>query len=305
MTPRRRISGNNTAQLATQALAIAQAVHKNQVSYIPPTLYPVIRAAVLAACDQRDGVKDGLIQDPSLCNFDPKVLECKAGEVPATCLTKAQVEAVRSIYNPLRTLAGAPMRPLGLKPGSELGWGNMAGPEPFFYANEFWKYMVIRNPDWDYKKLDIARDFPLTAKLERHRGDVVSPNLRPFFAHGGKLLQYHGWSDQNIPPENSINYYKKVANTLGGAQAFADSYRLFMVPGMAHCGGGEGPNSFDMLGALEQWREQGEAPAQIVASKVNNGVVERSLPLCPYPQRAIYRGSGNVNDAANFTCTAQ
>jgi feruloyl esterase len=297
--------GNNTAQLATQALAIAQAVHKDEASYIPPSLYPVIHNAVLATCDQRDGVKDGLLTNPSRCVFDPKVLECKAGADPTTCLSKAQVATVRSIYNPLRSLATKPMVPLGLQPGSELGWANMAGPGPFFYADQFWKYMVVEDPNWNYKMLNIEKALALTTKMEHERGDAASPNLQAFFAHGGKLLQYHGWSDQNIPPENSINYYKKVLDTLGGAAVLTNSYRLFMVPGMAHCGGGEGPNNFDMLGALEHWREQGKAPAQIVASKVVNGVVERTLPLCPYPQAAVYKGSGDTWDRANFMCKAQ
>lgn len=297
--------GNNTAQLAAQALAIAQTVHKEDATYIPPALFPVIHRAVLAMCDARDGVKDGLIDSPTLCKFDPKVLECKPGADQATCLSKAQVETVRAIYNPLINLPSKPMLPLGLQPGSELGWGNMAGPEPFFYANEFWRYMVFHDPKWNYKTLNLEKDMAVAAKNERQRGDAADANLKPFFARGGKLLQYHGWSDQNVPPENSINFYKKVADTVAGIKTIDQQYRLFMVPGMAHCGGGEGPNSFDSLAALEQWREQGKAPEQMIASRINKGVVERTRPLCPYPQVAIYKGSGSIDDAANFTCKAR
>jgi feruloyl esterase len=136
----------------------------------------------------------------------------------------------------------------------------------------------------------------------------VDANLEPLFAHGGKLLHYHGWADPGIAPGNSVNYYKSVldaftGNTAGGKAKVDDSYRLFMVPGMGHCGGGDGTSTFDMVSALDQWVVSGTPPAQIPASKVVNGAVVRTRPLCPYPQVATYKGSGSTDDTANFTCT--
>ena len=131
---------------------------------------------------------------------------------------------------------------------------------------------------------------------------AINPDLRAFFARGGKLLQYHGWNDQQISPHNSVNYHKSVSERLGGASKVSDSYRLFMVPGMRHCSQGEGANQFDPMAALERWRESHVAPDQIPAVHVTNGVVDTTRPLCPYPQTAVYKGSGSTNDAANFSC---
>ncbi len=131
------------------------------------------------------------------------------------------------------------------------------------------------------------------------------PDLREFRQRGGKLLQYHGWSDQLIAAQNSIDYYESVLSLFGGNAADVQSfYRLFMAPGIAHCGGGPGPNTFDMQSALEEWVEKGIAPEQIVATHATNGVVDRLRPLCPYPKVAVYKGKGDTNDAANFACSA-
>ena len=134
--------------------------------------------------------------------------------------------------------------------------------------------------------------------------NALDPNLRPFIDRGSRLIQYHGWSDPQISPGNSVQYYQRVAESLGGASKLHASYRLFMAPGMAHCGGGDGPNTFDMVSALEQWVEQGKAPDHIVASHSTSGVVDRTRPLCPYPQVASFKGSGSTNEAANFVCKA-
>jgi feruloyl esterase len=295
--------GNNWTGRAEEAIWIAQAVHKDPASYIPPEKYRAIHAAVVDACDAVDGLKDGLLDDPTRCHFDPKVLECKGAD-GAACLTGPQIEAARKIYsgatNPRTKQQIAP----GLELGSELGWATTAGPEPFGIANEHFKFVVFRDPGWDYRKLNFDSDIALTEKLDDGLINALDPNLKAFFGHGGKLVQYHGWNDWQIAPRNSVNYYRSVLETLGGSSNVRDSYRLFMAPGMGHCGGSEGPNTFDMVGTMEQWVEHGKAPDKIVASHLRDGKVDRTRPLCPYPQVAKYKGSGSIDEANNFACAA-
>ncbi len=290
--------GNNWTGRSIYSMWVAQALHSEEASYIPPEKYPLIHTAVLEACDALDGVRDGLLEDPTRCHFDPKVLECKNGD-SAACLTAPQVEAARKIYsgaiNPQTKQQIFP----GLEPGSELRWEVLGGPRAFAIGNDFFKYIVFKDPSWDFKTLNFASDAALAEKIDNGLIDARDPNLKPFFGHGGKLIQYHGWSDWQISPLNSVHYYESVVENVGGASKVQDSYRLFMVPGMGHCGGGEGPNRFDMVGALEQWTEQGQAPARIIASSADG---KRTRPLCPYPQVAKYKGSGSTDNAANFTC---
>jgi len=135
--------------------------------------------------------------------------------------------------------------------------------------------------------------------------NATDPNMEPFFSHGGKLLLYHGWSDPLVPTLDMIQYYRNVVDATGGSSKASDRVRLFLAPGMGHCGGGEGPNVFDKVGALEQWVEQRKAPDKIIASHVAGGKVDRTRPLCPYPQIAKYKGTGSIDDAANFVCAAR
>lgn len=295
--------GNNWTGRAEGAIWVAQAAHRNAASYIPPEKYAVIHRAVLEACDALDGVRDGVLEDPRRCHFDPQVLECQ-GAGGADCLTAAQVETARRIYSgAINPRTGQQIYP-GLEPGSEMGWGVLAGPQPFAIANEHFKYVVFRNPGWDYRTLDFDRDIALTEKLDNGLINATDPNLRAFFARGGKLIQYHGWNDWQIAPRNSVNYYQSALEEMGAASRVPESYRLFMAPGMGHCGGSDGPNTFDMLGALEQWVEKGEAPAQITASRLRDGKVDRTRPLCPYPQIARYKGGGSTDEARNFVCAS-
>jgi feruloyl esterase len=295
---------NFSSRQAAQMMSVALAVHASEASYIPPAKYAVMHTAVLDACDARDGVKDGVLEDPSRCDFDPKVLECK-GEDAAACLTAPQVAAARNIYAPIvNPRTKKPIFP-GLAPGSELAWGTVAGPQPLAFPREIYQFIVFRDPTWDYKTLDLDRD---VARAEQAYGgmmDAVNPDLTAFFRRGGKLLQYHGWNDQAVAPANSINYYNSVVAKSGGAASVQRSYRLFMVPGMTHCTGGEGTSTFDALAALERWVEAGEAPARIPASRVVQGVVNRTRPLCPYPQVAVYNGTGSIDEAANFACKSR
>jgi feruloyl esterase len=135
-------------------------------------------------------------------------------------------------------------------------------------------------------------------------GGIVSassPDIKQFAGRGAKLVIYHGWGDTNVPPRSSVNYYKRLVETLGASDV-DKSVRLYMAPGMGHCGGGEGPNVFDALAVLEQWRENGKAPAEMPASLLADGRVVRTRPLCPYPQIAQYKGSGSIDDASSFVC---
>jgi feruloyl esterase len=277
---------------AGQSMWVALAMHKDEGSYIPPAKYPILHQAVLAACDKLDGVEDGVLENPRRCGFDPKVLECRQGDRP-DCLTPAQVEAARKVY------ARSP-RYAGLERGSELGWGTWGGPQPFRIGVDHFRYVVLQDPNWNFRSMNFMRETGRAEELDARRINATDPNLRPFFARGGKLIQYHGWNDPQIAPGNSVDYWDSVVRA-GDPQ---ESYRLFMVPGMAHCGGGDGTSSFDMLAALERWVEQKQPPDRLIASRVRGGKVERTRPLCPYPQVAVYKGKGSTDEAENFVCAS-
>lgn len=293
--------GLNWTGRATQAIWIAQAAHKEEASYIPPGKYALIHRAVLRACDSLDGLSDGVLEDPARCHFDPAELQCTSGETDS-CLTAPQVETARAIYATL--LDPKSREPVfhGLQRGSELGWRTMAGPQPFAIGVSFFRYVVFRNPEWDYRTFRFDADLAGIDDATKAILNAMNPNLRPFIDHGGKMIQYHGWNDPQIEPESSVAYYQSVLKALGGAASVQDSYRLFMVPGMAHCGGGEGASSFDMLSALENWVEKGIRPDRIQASRVRDGRIDRTRPLCPYPEIAVYKGAGDKEDATSFIC---
>ena len=177
------------------------------------------------------------------------------------------------------------------------------GPQPFSISNDYFRYVVHQNPNWDFRTFDADRDVALAEKLDQDNVlKAVDPDLRKFVSHGGKLILYHGWSDNLIAPLNSVNYFNSVVSKLGGLEKTEESVRLFMAPGMGHCSGGDGPNKFDMVGPLEQWVEQGKAPERVVATHLTGSQVDRTRPWCPYPQVAKYKGSGSPDDAANFVC---
>jgi len=286
---------------ALSAIRVAAAAHIDEASYIPPAACPMIHAAVLQQCDAADGVKDGLLENPSTCAFDPGVLACKAGGDGANCLTAPQVTAARAIYASVVSAATKRTIP-GLARGSELGWATWAGPQPLGIAYEHFRYVVFKDPAWDFHRFRADTDVPRADETDAGVLNALNPNLKPFFDRGGKLIQYHGWSDPQISPFSSVQYFRSVADRLGGAAKIEKSYRLFMVPGMGHCSGGEGPNSFDALGALEQWVEQKKAPERLIASRLRGGQVERTRPLCPFPQVAVHDGKGSIDDAASFSC---
>jgi Tannase and feruloyl esterase len=301
---------NNWTRLMTGLLWAGRATLSDSASRIPAEKLALLNRAALNACDAQDGVTDGVIENPRGCRFDPQVVMCKDGD-GADCLTKAQVEAAKKIYGPATNArTGEALFP-GLPPGGELGWVAAAGgPAPFPIPDSHFKNVVFEDPKWDFQTLDFDRDITRAERVDNGTLTAVNPDLNAFVKRGGKLLIYHGWNDQLITPLNSINYYESVlshfgaggrdrAGTLQDVQGF---YRLFMAPGMTHCGGGPGPNTFDMQAALEQWVEKGVAPSEIVATRSVNGVVDRLRPLCAYPKIAAYKGTGDTNEASNFEC---
>jgi len=258
---------------------------------------------LLKACDALDGVKDGVIENPTVCHFDPKVLVCKGADSP-NCLTAAQAQTARAVYSPVKNpKTGAELMPSLLQPGSELGWSILAGPEPIRYATETFQYLVFKDANWDWHRFNPPTDIDLALKADNGLLEFTEPNLKPFFDRGGKLLMYHGWADPQVTPMNSINYFNDVIRKLGPG-VVGKFIELYMVPGMNHCGGGPGTDTFDKMAAIEQWVADGTAPKQILASHLINGTVDRTRPLCPYPQVAAYKGTGNTDDAANFICKA-
>jgi len=278
---------NPRTHLNAWQLTIGKAALGDPASFIPPDKYPLIHKAVLEQCDALDGLKDGLVSDPVKCRFDPSRLDF---------LTARQIETVRAVLSPTKTKKGEVVFP-GYVPGAELGWaGLIGGPEPTSTAIDQYKFVVFKDPNWDWRTFDLDRDLAIADKVDNGTINAINPHIEPFVKRGGKLLMYHGWADPLVGPLTSVNYFDSLSKDA------RSSVRLFMVPGMGHCGGGEGPNTFDMMSALEQWVEQGSAPARIVASHAANGVVDRTRPLCPYPQAAVYTGSGSIDEAANFVC---
>ena len=291
----------NATGRAAFAMYVAQNLRKEEGGLIPASKYPAINSAVVGACDGLDGVKDGVIENPRACKFDPQVLAC-TGADSDSCLTPPQVAAARKMYEPARhTRTGREIFP-GLSPGSELGWGTFGGQNPFAIGAQMYQFMVFNDPKWDFRTLNFDTHADQVDTIEAGQINALDPNLKPFASSKGKMILYHGWSDPQIPAMSTVQYYDRVLQTMGGERGTKDAVRLFMVPGMNHCGGGTGTTTFDMLAALEAWVEQGKAPDQIQASRVTAGKTERTRPLCAYPQVATYKGSGSTDDAANFSC---
>lgn len=296
----------NGSKLHGNQVWTGQMSRKDPAGFIPATKYPALHAAALKACDELDGVKDGVIENPKVCKFDPRVLLC-TGEDNASCLTAAQVEVARKTYGGAKnSITGKRMFP-GLEPGSESGWSALSGTQPMALSQEVFRYLVHKDANWDYALFNADTDIPLAQKTMGSMFDAADPNLKPFFDHGGKLLMYHGWADPGISPRNSVNYYESVVDKMGKKKT-SNSIRLFMVPGMGHCAGGDGTDTFDKIGTLDQWVEQGKAPDSILASHAKSGVVgaagvvDKTRPLCAYPKTALYKGSGSTDDASNFVC---
>jgi feruloyl esterase len=296
---------NNRVRLHMNGYWAYEATHDDPASYIPPAKLPMINRAVLNACDALDGLTDGIIDDPRKCTFDVASIQCK-GDDAADCLTAPQVAAMKKIYQGPRNprtgeqifpgmYLGSEVNPLGLDrtlanaPGS-----GRPAPPPGLAIWTNWK-----GPGYDWDKdasLVIGELSPVL--------DDADPDLSAFRKHGGKLLLYTGWADPLIPAADLLNYYGSMQKKMGGPQSTAEFARLFMVPGMGHCAGGNAPTRFDALAALEPWVEKGAPPDKMIAAQVVQGETKRTRPLCVYPQVARWNGTGSQDDAANFSCKA-
>jgi feruloyl esterase len=275
---------------------------RTPASYLPAAARSLLSQAVRDACDALDGVKDGVIADPGKCHLDPASLQCKsAGE--QNCLTASQVDTVKQIYaGPVNPRTGQSLYP-GLTRGSEFGWDGLdpgPGGNPPYAAIFQWVF----GPQWDWRKFDFDHEDATYTQTLAALVNATNPDIDTFRAHGHKLLMYHGWSDWLVAPEESINYWNAV-HTWSGA-SMDQSFRLFMVPGLAHCAGGPGATHFDPLSAVVDWVEHGVAPDKIIASKLPpaepGDAANFQRLLCPYPRVAQYQEPGNTNDASSFVC---
>jgi len=295
--------------LSARILATALFQEKHPEYALSREQWTRVFESTLAACDKIDGVTDGVVNDPATCQFDPGVLQCSA--TPSTdCLSVAQVKTVRDAYAPLRDESGVQLDP-GFPPGAQY----QPVPRQIGIAGLLFGDWTYQNENWNVREFSLARDVP-PARDKFWFLMFPQPDLHAFQRSGGKLITYHGWMDEIVPPGLTIGLHGSVVNSVG--KDTQKSFRLFMAPGMAHCRRGNGPDSFgqafagdppivdaehDMLSALMRWVENGKAPEKIVASRVVNDQVAVTRPLCPYPQRAQYQGKGDVNDAKNFTCS--
>ena len=329
---------NHWTHLLTAALWNELALKSKPESGIPTTKLPAIQKAALAQCDALDGVKDGLIEDPRACRFDPSVLLCHGAE-SLECLTQSQIDALEKVYSgPKDSVTGEQIFP-GWEPGAEAdpaGWGPwILGPIQSAFANSFFGQALHEDPKWDWRTANLSREVRLADEKAASILNSWNPDLRSFRAHGGKLIQYHGWEDAAIAPRDSINYYEQVRAFLNtypdprstSAASIESFYRLFMVPGMQHCGGGQGATNFgngdmsegipddsghDVILALDRWVTQGVAPERIIANgtigadvKAGAAGTRLTRPLCVYPAVARYKGQGDTNSAENFACVAE
>jgi tannase/feruloyl esterase len=283
------------------------AAHPNGTLVLPPARLPLITKAIVAACDAIDGVKDGIIDDPRACPFDVATLQCKGADND-NCLTASQVEAVRKIHDGLKDPQTGeqifPGLPKGSEDTGEQSWREYVLDPPEPKRVNFFRYFLFDDPNWDWRTIQWSRDLAYAEEKLAYM-DATDPNLTPFERHGGKLIMTAGWSDPLIAPEDTVAYYQAVTKASGGPERTLRFARLFMAPGMAHCGDGPGPHpaSFDTVSALDDWVTKQRAPDRLIASsRADDGQVSRTRPLCPYPQVARYQGKGNVDSAANFAC---
>jgi pimeloyl-ACP methyl ester carboxylesterase len=271
---------------------------------VPRAKLTLATSAAVAACDAKDGVVDKVIDDPRTCRFDARTLRCEAGDSGDTCLTDAEAGAINRIWE--GPIVGGKRLWWGPRPGADLT--ALAGQNPFPIAVDQPRYWVYADPGWNWQALDYANYeafFDLTVKRVGPLMATDDPDLSRFRNRGGKLIMWHGWADQLIMPDGTIDYYDSVTKKLGGDYEQTRTFaRLFMAPGVGHCRGGEGPEPQGVLDAVVRWVERGEAPATMTASRSLPGGATRTRPLCLYPEVAVWNGSGSTDEAANFVCKA-
>ncbi|MEW5958158.1 MAG: tannase/feruloyl esterase family alpha/beta hydrolase [Chloroflexota bacterium] len=264
----------------------------------------MINTAAIAACDADDGAEDGLIGNALTCDFDPASLLCAGDDAP-DCLTAEEVDTVQKVYFGLPDPTTGEMWFPGALPGSELGWGGHLA-NPFSMAQGYFRWMMFDDPDWDPASFDFEdpEDFATLIDGDARYGPILNaydPDLTAYNELGGKLILWHGLGDMGVSTGGTINYYNSVVEQVGSEEEAQEFVRLFLAPGVGHCGGGPGADSWDALGALEAWVEDGVAPDQLLATNKGSGITR---PLCPYPQVAMYSGSGSTDDAENWSCVA-
>ena len=287
----------------SNAILRVQAFHARPDSNLLPAHAALIHEAVLAACDARDGIEDGILNDPRTCSWDPGELACKAGEPAEKCLTPAQIETVRRVYSGVKTKDGK-FAAMPLMRGGEGDWVNrMIGTSELpnglnaVLGAPFVSYIVKADPKYDLFTFDPERDMAaLDGGIAAAHVHQQNPDIAAFVARGGKLLLWHGFNDPGPSPLSTIAYFDAVNAKVPAAK---DSMRLVLAPGVLHCGGGAGPDQIDTLTALERWVEHGTPPERIVAKKANSPLTR---PLCAYPRLAKYKGAGDTNDPASFDC---
>jgi feruloyl esterase len=264
-----------------------------------PASAAVIHRAVLDKCDKLDGVQDGLLEDPIRCTFDPQEIACRSGDGP-TCLTPPQVEAAQKIY-------AGPTNPRT----KERVWSPCIGAANdwiFFTERQDRRYrhqhVARRGPEGSTRfrttPIDYDRHVALADQSDIARVNASNPDISPFVRQGGKLILSGGWNNALVPAGAVLDYYRQVEGTIGAAST-RQAVRLYMVPGMIECNGGPGTDTFDMLAVMRGWVERGQAPNEVIASRVERGQVVPPGPVS-YPQVATYRGQGSTDDAKNFVC---
>jgi hypothetical protein len=279
---------------------------------------PMLANAVYKICDGADGLEDGLIDDPRRCTFDPArdLPRCPADQDGPNCFTTAQVESLKKIYGGIKTSAGKPVFP-GQPPGAEVlakaaparpaksGWDGfiVASDVPLPRGESCLRYMFLNpppGPEWTYRDFNFDTD-PQKTVANSAKVNALNPDLSALKKRGGKIVHYHGWADTSVIPQLSTNYYESVLKTMG-AKETREFYKLYMVPGMFHCGGGVGCGTVDWLSPLVAWVEKGTAPGTLIGARAQGGETKRTRPICPYPEVARYKGAGSIDDAGNFSC---